>query len=79
MPKITDLQRSEDSGRSKLEVSATVADFETLAHMITCATAFSGKINGTLIAKTRALYVVFTFKDYQGHHDFYTICLSLRN
>jgi hypothetical protein len=79
MHKITNLQRSEVSGRTKLEVSATVADFETLAHMITCAAAFSGKINGTLIAKTRALYVVFTFKDYQGHMNFYAACLSFHN
>ena len=79
MPKITDLQRSENSARTKLAVSATVADIQTLTNLIVCATATSGRLKNHLVAKSGALHVVFVFDNYQGHHDFYTICLSLRN
>jgi hypothetical protein len=79
MPKITDLQRSENSARTEFAVSATVADLQTLTNLIVCATATSGKLKNHLVAKMGALYVVFAFDNYQAHHDFYAICLSLRN
>lgn len=77
MGKISNLQRAESSSRTELEVSMNVNNLESLAHLITCANALTGELRGGIAAQSGVVHVVFKFKEYQGHMDFYNICLSL--
>lgn len=54
-----------------------VMRLETLAKLITCANALTGELRGGIGAQSGKVHVVFKFKEYQGHMDFYNICLSL--
>lgn len=75
---LDEIGRSEDSGRTQLEVWATVHDLQTLASLITIGQAHSGELLPRPACQTGKVKIRFTFSDYGGYRDFHNIILSLR-